>query len=119
MVKLRSKIFRFNKGQTPIEKKRQLTKSNEKLVPDLTARTIAKSQYNQNDITNPSLRINSRILNPNNIGLDKVGNLDLNNNDNKKPMLIENYAHVLIKNLKPIDYAKNTSKLTYYHPDGL
>lgn len=119
MVKLRSKIFRFNKAQASIEEKCQFTKSNEKLAPDLTVRTISKTQYNQNDITNPSIMKNSRILNSNNMGLDKVENLDLNNSYNKKSMLIENYAQVLIKNLKLTNYTKNNSKLNYYLPDGL
>lgn len=120
MAKLRSKIFRINKVQPPIQEKRPLIKSKEKLVPDPNAQTIENPSFDQNDITDPSMMVNSKIVNLDNRGFEKVDNSDLRNSNNtNKPMLIENYAHVLIRDLRLINNNKNNGKLSHYQSDGL
>jgi hypothetical protein len=118
MVNLRPKIFRINKVQAPMQEKNTSIKSKEKLLPDHNVLAIEETQYNQNDITDPSIMINSRNLNPSNVRLEKVGNWNLNNNINRST-LIENYAHILIRNLRPVNNNKNKDKSSYYRTVGL
>jgi hypothetical protein len=101
-----------------MQEKNTSIKSKEKLLPDHNVLAIEETQYNQNDITDPSIMINSRNLNPSNVRLEKVGNWNLNNNINRST-LIENYAHILIRDLRPVNNNKNKDKSSYYQTVGL
>lgn len=111
MVKRRSETFRIKNGHGPIQDVHQSIESNEKSVLDITTPTYEKIQYNQNDINNPSIVVNSRILKLNITGLEKVCNADLNCSN--KPMLIENYAKVLIRNNR-LSNSNSNNRLSYY-----
>ena len=114
MVKITSKIPDL-KGQQVSAYKQDLSKESKTDLVPLNNESCANNLINLDESNKHQNMVKSNELVINNIMRDNPHNM--NSNHSNKLLLIENYAEILIRNLRLVN--SNGSKLGYYYQDKL